>query len=109
MATQRLARLPRDRHGYLKRREDWDRALAAELADEEGLVLDTRHFEIIALLRSYHAEYDASPATRILTRLVREQLGTEKGSSIYLMKLFPGGAVKQGCKVAGLPRPSQCF
>ncbi len=107
--TARLSRVRRDRHGYLLNPADWDTALAAELAAEEELSIDERHLEIVAILRAFHSEYDFSPATRILARLVREQLGESKGNSLYLMKLFPGGAVRQGCKIAGLPRPTQCF
>ncbi len=108
-ADTRLARLQRDAYGYLLNPADWDTDLAHELAAEESLRLDERHFEVAAILRAFHKEYDLSPATRVLARLVREQLGEEKGTSLYLMKLFPGGAVKQGCKIAGLPRPTQCF
>ncbi len=109
MSKERLQRVARDRHGYLRNPGDWDEELARELAREEQLQMDERHREIITLLRDFHAQYDRTPATRIMTRLVAERLGPAKGNSIYLMKLFPGVAVKQGCKVAGLPRPTQCF
>ncbi len=104
-----LDRVKRDRHGYLRNPADWNEDLAAELAAEEDLCLTPRHWEILHLLRGFHATYDITPNTRVLVRTVREQLGESRGTSMYLMKLFPGGAVKQGCKIAGLPRPSQCF
>ncbi|MCZ6459336.1 MAG: TusE/DsrC/DsvC family sulfur relay protein, partial [Gammaproteobacteria bacterium] len=37
------------------------------------------------------------------------QLGAEKGTSIYLLKLFPGSPAKLLAKIAGLPRPTNCL
>ena len=46
---------------------------------------------------------------RTLVNAVREQYGPEKGNSIYLQKLFPGGAALQANNIAGLPKPIRCI
>jgi tRNA 2-thiouridine synthesizing protein E len=46
---------------------------------------------------------------RIFVKTIGEQLGKEKGSSIYLMRLFPGSPAKIAGKIAGLPKPTNCI
>lgn len=99
----------RDKQGYLVELTDWDPAVADELAREEGIELGDAHWELIRLIRAFYAEYEVSPAMRVLVKHVRERLGDEKGNSIYLMQLFPGSPAKLLAKVAGLPRPTNCL
>jgi tRNA 2-thiouridine synthesizing protein E len=99
----------RDKEGYLVDLADWDSAVAAELAREEGIELTEAHWELIQLIRGFYAEYEVSPAMRVLVKHVREALGEDKGNSIYLMQLFPGSPAKLLAKVAGLPRPTNCL
>jgi len=40
---------------------------------------------------------------------VGKNLGEEKGNSMYLFKLFPGGPAKQACRYAGMPKPTGCI
>ena len=46
---------------------------------------------------------------RPLVKYCRLNLGADKGSSIYLMSLFPGSPAKLGSKIAGLPKPENCL
>jgi tRNA 2-thiouridine synthesizing protein E len=46
---------------------------------------------------------------RPLVKLVKEQLGEDCGSSVYLMGLFGGSPAKTAAKIAGLPRPTNCL
>ncbi len=98
-----------DKEGFLRKLQDWSPAVAERLAAEEGLTLDERHWEIIYLLRDYYTRFDSSPAMRPLVKFCKQQLGDEKGSSIYLMSLFPGSPAKIGSKIAGLPKPDNCL
>ncbi|MFT7139071.1 MAG: tRNA 2-thiouridine synthesizing protein E, partial [Sulfitobacter sp.] len=59
-------------------------------------------------VREYYTRFHVSPTTRVLTKIVGDQLGKEKGKSIYLMKLFTGKPAKIVAKVSGLPKPSGC-
>ncbi len=45
---------------------------------------------------------------RILVKQMKQEYGTEKGSSIYLMTLFPEYPALIASKIAGLPRPTNC-
>jgi tRNA 2-thiouridine synthesizing protein E len=77
--------------------------------DEEGIELQEPHWEIIYLLRAFYAEFDLSPAMRPLVKYVGIKLGSDKGRSIYLLKLFPGSPAKIASKIAGLPKPDNCL
>jgi len=46
---------------------------------------------------------------RPLVKLVKEKLGEDCGSSVYLMGLFGGSPAKTAAKIAGLPRPTNCL
>lgn len=103
--------LARDKDGYLKQLADWDRDAAEALAAEAGIELGAEHWAVIELLRRFYAEHRLSPATRVLVKAVGRELGADKGTSAYLMQLFPG---KQSpalviARIAGLPRPTNCF
>ncbi len=98
-----------DRDGFLLDLSLWEPAVAIQIAAAEGVELTEAHWEILSLLREYHAEFDSSPAMRPLVKYCAKKLGTEKGRSIYLMTLFPGSPAKLGCKIAGLPRPDNCL
>jgi tRNA 2-thiouridine synthesizing protein E len=98
-----------DRDGYLLELDDWSPYVARALARNEGIVLSDDHWTIIDLLRAFHAETGISPSMRPLVKLVGQQLGADKGTSLYLLKLFPGNAAKLAAKIAGLPRPTNCL
>ena len=42
-------------------------------------------------------------------RYVAQQLGPDKGNSLYLNRLFKGTPAKLAAKLAGLPKPSNCL
>ena len=98
-----------DKEGFLRNIDDWNEAIAAQIAGAENIELTDAHWEIIHLLRQYYAEFDDSPAMRPLVKYTALQLGADKGKSIYLMSLFPGSPAKLGSKIAGLPKPDNCL
>lgn len=98
-----------DGEGYLKNLEDWSQEVAGLLAENEGMQLQSSHWEVIESLRAFYKAHQLSPATRALVNLVKRDLGAEKGRSIYLMKLFKASPAKLACKIAGLPRPDNCL
>ena len=98
-----------DKHGFLKDRQTWTRELATVFAADEGITLQDEHWEVIHLLRAYFEEFDASPANRALVKYAKLKLGPSKGSSIYLMSLFPGSPARVGSRIAGLPKPKNCL
>ncbi len=98
-----------DKDGYLRNMSDWSPEVAELLAAEIPLNLSAAHWEVIDVLRAFYQAHGLSPATRPFVKLVARDLGAEKGRSIYLMKLFPGNPALIASKLAGLPRPSNCF
>lgn len=98
-----------DREGYLRDLTAWTPEVAEALAREAGIGLTEAHWEVLWLLRDFHAETGLSPAMRVLVRLVRERLGADKGSSLYLLRLFPDSPAKLAARIAGLPRPTNCL
>lgn len=100
-----------DRDGYLKRLDDWNETVAEQLAASEGIQMTPAHWEIIHVLRRFYRETQHSPANRVLAKLVARELGDEKGRSIYLMGLFRGrgSPALLATRIAGLPRPRNCF
>lgn len=98
-----------DKEGYLTNLEQWSTEVANLLAQQEGIELSTAHWEIIYLLRQFYATYQLSPAMRPLVKYTQQQLGADKGKSLYLLQLFPGSPAKIAAKIAGLPRPTNCM
>ncbi|MEP5569869.1 MAG: TusE/DsrC/DsvC family sulfur relay protein [Halioglobus sp.] len=98
-----------DKEGFLRNLDDWSPEVANQIATNENIQLTPAHWEVLNLLRSYYAEYDASPAMRPLVKYCALKLGGDKGKSIYLLGLFPGSPAKIGSKIAGLPKPENCL
>lgn len=98
-----------DRDSSSSRREDrekdlqgWSRDTGLAVAHAGGLKLTDAHWEVIDFLRSRYLEKgDAEDAREIADEL--EDNYSSQGGSRYLRKLFPGGPVTQGSRIAGLP------
>ncbi len=102
-------RIALDKDGYLRSLEDWNEEVAEKLAAAAAVQLTPAHWEVITVLRTFYHTHELSPAMRPLVKLVARELGPDKGRSIYLMKLFPGNPALLASKIAGLPRPTNCF
>lgn len=100
----------RNNEGFLEDASQWDEPTADNIAAESGITLGEDHWEIIWLLRDFYREHEMPPpSNRLFVKAVKEILGEEKGNSIYLMQLFPGTPAKTACRIAGLPRPTNCL
>ncbi|WP_166259948.1 TusE/DsrC/DsvC family sulfur relay protein [Marinobacter salicampi] len=100
----------RNSEGFLESADDWTPELAIEIAAESNILLSDNHWEIIALLREFYNEHQVSPpSNRLFVKAVNMRLGEQKGNSIYLMQLFSGTPAKTACRIAGLPRPTNCL
>ena len=98
-----------DKEGHLKNLQDWNGTVAERLAAQENIMLAQAHWEIIYLLREFYQEFELAPAMRPLVKRVAQKLGGDKGRSVYLMQLFPPSPARVAAKIAGLPRPPNCF
>lgn len=100
----------RNNEGFLENANDWVPEVAPLIAASDGIDLNEKHWEIIEFLRLFYKEHEISPpSNRLFVKSVKEALGEERGNSIYLMQLFPGTPAKTACRIAGLPRPTNCL
>lgn len=100
----------RNNEGFLEDAHAWNEQVAETIAAEAGLSLNEKHWEILYFLRDFYKEHEMSPpSNRLFVKAVREALGEDRGNSIYLMQLFPGTPAKTACRIAGLPRPTNCL
>lgn len=92
-----------DKSGFLKDFRKWDFDVAELIAYQEGVdYLDTKHWRLIFYLRDYFNKNEDTPMIRTICRDTGLCL-----KDIY--KLFPTGPVKGLCRIAGLPRPTNCL
>jgi sulfur relay protein, TusE/DsrC/DsvC family len=94
--------------GYLNDPDDWNRDVAVHLAKTDGIDLMDQHWMVIDFLRGYYERNNVAPMIKILLKELDKQYGPEKATTKYLYELFPSGAGKQACKIAGLPTPAGC-
>ncbi|MBK7907387.1 MAG: TusE/DsrC/DsvC family sulfur relay protein [Gemmatimonadetes bacterium] len=98
-----LTAVARTAEGFLERVEDWDRALAVELAAEAGIAeLTPRHWLVIDYMRDTYLARGDAPTIRTL--------GKESGVTVKeLYLLFPKGPAKLAAKIGGIPKPHGCI
>lgn len=97
-----------DKEGFLTQLSEWNESVALGIANQEGIELTSAHWEVLHLIRNFYKQYDLSPTTRVLVKIVKDNVGDTKGNSIYLMGLFSGKPAKLAAKIAGLPKPANC-
>lgn len=100
--------IPLDKEGYLANLGDWSPEVADAIAAQENIRLTRQHWEVIDLLREFYREHGLSPMMRVLVKQMKSRHGEYKGSSSYLMGLFPEYPALVASKIAGLPRPTHC-
>ncbi len=98
-----------DHDGYLENLSDWNPEVAELLANQDGICLTDDHWEIIHILRDFYQSFEMAPSQRPFVKHIANTLGKEKGNSMYLMRLFPESPAKVAARIAGLPRPTNCF
>lgn len=98
-----------DEEGFLVNLDEWTPEIAAAFAEHDDITLTDEHWEVINFLRNYFHEFQIAPAVRVLTKQIAKSMGKDKGNSRYLYALFPYGPGKQGCRFAGLPKPTGCI
>ena len=94
---------------YLEKLPHWSRDIAYQLGGPENIEIQKEHFEILITARNFYGSFGFSPSMRPLCKVVSDNLGVNKGRSLYLNKLFPGSPAKLIAKLAGLPKPKNCI
>ncbi len=88
---------------------DWSPQVAQALATREGIELTDAHWEVLYAVQQFYTQFQLSPANRALVKYVALNLGKDKGNSLYLNGLFNGMPAKLAARLAGLPKPANCF
>jgi len=89
--------------GFLANPEDWCEDVARVFARMDNISeLTQDHWKVILYIRDYYQRFRIAPMIRKLC----------KDTGIGLKQidaLFPSGAAKGACKLAGLPKPTGCL
>jgi len=88
-------------NGYLKYRSEWSENVASQLAEQDGLTLTDKHWDVIEFLRT---EFYANKGHVPLEQEIKKGMEHEWNTAISykeLTTLFPGGSNRQGAKIAG--------
>ncbi|MBU8892005.1 MAG: TusE/DsrC/DsvC family sulfur relay protein [Bacteroidales bacterium] len=84
--------------GYLTDPSQWNEEIAKEIAKEENIELNDKHFEVIKFIRE-NAESGLT-----IRKVGKSGIVDIKG----FYDLFPGGPLKMSTKIAGIPKPTSC-
>lgn len=87
--------------GYLEDMSQWNNEIAHEIANEIGIELTDKHFEVINYLR----EKAAAKEALTIRKVGKSGIVTIK----ELYQLFPKGPLKFSSKIAGIPKPTSCI
>lgn len=92
-----------DGEGFLLDPTQWNEAMAAEIAKNEGITdLTHRQWEVIRFMRKAYETKGDGPNVRALSKA--------SGVSIKeLYAIFPKGPAKIAAKIAGIPKPHGCI
>jgi dissimilatory sulfite reductase related protein len=92
-----------DAEGFLQKPEQWNEALAKEIAHENGIPeLTDKHWMVVRFMRDRFLQTGNAPTIRTL--------GKESGVPIKeLYQLFPKGPAKLAAKIGGIPKPHGCI
>ncbi|MFZ3042383.1 MAG: TusE/DsrC/DsvC family sulfur relay protein [Thiobacillus sp.] len=95
--------LIQDHYGNMVEIDEWSHDIARKLAEDEGIELSGEHIEVLDFLRDHVINQGGSRENAQQILLALEQRFANEGGGRWLYSLFPGGPVRQGMKIAGLP------
>ncbi len=87
--------------GYLTDFSQWDKDIAHEIAQQAGLDLTPRHWDVISYLQDQHKKEIALTIRNV------GKSGVVDIKEFY--QLFPAGPLKTSTKIAGIPKPVSCI
>jgi len=91
--------------GYLANHEDWNEDVAKALAEDEGVTLDEKAWDIVNHLRDEFINNGGNqPNERNMVKHFKKVwTDLDKVDSKALYNCFPRGPAKQAGRIAGLP------
>ena len=95
-----------DEYDYLTDPHLWTDAFAHHAAGADGLALTEAHYSVLNFMRDWLDDHGVAPDVRFVLKFIGAPNNlTKVQSKDALYALFPGGYVKQACKIAGLKQP----
>ena len=85
--------------------QHWGRSQSEALAKLEGISLNDEQWAVIEYLRNLYRKEGLPRFARTTARALNKHFNTQGGNK-YLYRLFPGGAVVQGSRLANLRTPA---
>ena len=103
MAQKVIAGLPVDvtDEGYFTNPSQWTKEMAIEIANEDGIQLTLKHFDVLNFIRDRFAKNE----TLTIRSVGNSGIIDIKG----FYSLFPGAPMKKAAKFAGIPKPVSCI
>jgi tRNA 2-thiouridine synthesizing protein E len=83
----------------------WSRAKSLALARTEGVDFNDEHWAVIVFLRKYYLQHGLPINARVTAKALNAKF-SGKGGNKYLHRLFSGGPVTQGSRLANLRTPA---
>lgn len=83
----------------------WNRDRSRERAQLEGIELKDAHWDVVVFLREYYASHGLPGAARTIAKALNKHFSSQGGNR-YLRRLFAGGPVAQGSRIANLRTPA---
>ncbi len=94
-------RLDVTEEGYLTDVSQWNKEIAKEIAQNEGIELTEKHWEVISWIQE-----------QVKNEVALSIRGIKKSGVLNIKEfyaLFPGGPLKKATKIAGVPKPKSCI
>ena len=87
--------------GYLEDLKNWTKEIGNEIAQEEGIQMTDKHWEVIDYLQT---------ECRNEVPLTIRKVGKSGVTTIKeFYALFPEGQLKKASRIAGIPKPVSCI
>ena len=90
-----------DDEGYMTNHVQWNRDVAAALANELGIELTEGHWRVLDFIDKDFKERGVVPGMRRMNKI-----GGIPTKDLYAW--FPDGPIKKAARIAGYPKPVSC-
>ncbi|MEJ2585873.1 MAG: TusE/DsrC/DsvC family sulfur relay protein [Robiginitalea sp.] len=90
-----------NQEGYLTDFSEWNKDIAKQLAEKEGITLTPEHWKVIEYVQDKFKKNEP-----ISIRSVKNSWVIDIKE---LYRLFPGGPLKKATLIAGVPKPTSCI
>lgn len=98
-----------DQDGHLVDYTLWNQEVAQTLAHSLDLELTVWHFDILAAVRQFYAQYGHSPSTRPLIKFLMKTVNPEINNAVLQEKFNTGLVARHLSRLAGVPKPANCL